>query len=151
MYLIKASWLAPHIVYWFSSKKQQIDNLKLQKLLYYTQAWHLAIFGTPILAEQIEAWVHGPVIPDVFRLYRDCRWNSIPATVPSGHLPPGLGKHVTEVLKAYGDFTGWQLERLTHSERPWQEARGGLPPDAPSHNIITHQSMKEYYRARMNG
>jgi uncharacterized phage-associated protein len=84
MYLIKASWLAPHIVYWFSSKKQQIDNLKLQKLLYYTQAWHLAIFGTPILAEQIEAWVHGPVIPDVFRLYRDCRWNSIPATVPAG-------------------------------------------------------------------
>jgi uncharacterized phage-associated protein len=138
-------------VAWFSPKNRQIDNLKLQKLLYYAQAWHLAIFGTPILAEQIEAWVHGPVVPEVFRLYRDYQWNPIPASVPSGQLPTGLGKHVTEVLMAYGDFTGLQLERLTHSERPWQAARGGLPPDAPSHNVITHQSMKEYYRARMNG
>jgi uncharacterized phage-associated protein len=151
MYLIQASWLAPHIIHWFSSKKEQIDNLKLQKLLYYTQAWHLAIFGTPILAEQIEAWVHGPVIPDVFRLYRDCRWAPIPATVPVGRIPPGLEKHVVEVLTAYGNFTGWELERLTHSERPWQGARGALPPDVPSHNVITHPSMKEYYRARMNG
>lgn len=150
MYLIKASWLAPHIVCWFNSRNRQIDNLKLQKLLYYTQAWHLAIFGTPILAEEIEAWVHGPVVPEVFRLYRDFRWNAVTA-VPSGHLPPGLAKHVTEVLKAYGEFTGLQLERLTHSERPWLEARGGLPPDSPSHNVISHASMKDYYRARMNG
>ena len=151
MYLVNASWLAPHIVQWFNSKSQQIDNLKLQKLLYYTQAWHLAIFGTPIITDQIEAWVHGPVVPEVFRMYSDFRWKSIPVTSSNGQLSPGLGKHLTEVLTAYAGFTGWQLERLTHSERPWQEARGVLPPDAPSHAVITHPSMKEYYRPRMSG
>jgi uncharacterized phage-associated protein len=148
---ITASDLAKHIIYWFSAKKnQQIDNLKLQKLLYYTQAWSLAIHDCPVFQAQIEAWVHGPVVPPVFREYRDLRWSPI-SLVDDGNskISSKLQKHLDEVLGAYGDYTGWQLERLAHNEHPWQAARGNLPPDVPSSNVITHESMKTYYRARM--
>ena len=52
---------------WFLSKGS-VTHKKLQKLCYYSQAWHCALYdGTPLFAERIEAWVHGPVIPELYR------------------------------------------------------------------------------------
>ena len=51
-----------------------ISNLKLQKLLYYAQAWHLALYGEPLFRDRIEAWVHGPVVPPVFGAFKHNKW-----------------------------------------------------------------------------
>src|SRR5438309_2092560 len=50
---------------------ENITNLKLQKLLYYVQGFHLAMNGAPLFNEDIRAWDHGPVVPQVYRKYRE--------------------------------------------------------------------------------
>lgn len=58
---------------------------------------------------------------------------------------------MTEVLGIYGNLEASVLERLTHSEDPWKEARAGLAPDAASTREISQSSMQRYYGARVNG
>jgi uncharacterized phage-associated protein len=122
-----------------------LSNLKLQKLLYYSQAWHLALEDSPLFSDALEAWVHGPVVPRVFGEYKHNRWSPIaePIGLPSD-LPPVLS-HLDRVLDAYGNFSAVELERLTHSEKPWIEARAGLAPDVSSRNEISKDTMKEFY------
>jgi uncharacterized phage-associated protein len=143
-----ANLVAECVISLSHEKQSPVSNLKLQKLLYYSQAWHLALYRDPLFDEDTEAWVHGPVVPAVFRYYRDCRWNSIPdARI---HNAYSFRPHLEEVWKAYGSFNAYDLERLTHSEDPWKIARTGLAPDASSNNIISKQSMLEYYSKRVN-
>jgi len=131
-------------------KHSPLTNLKLQKLLYYAQAWHLVLRNESLFSETIEAWVHGPVVPAIFRRYREYRWNPILAVSGISVSIP-LKKHLEEVWKVYGKFDASALERLTHSEQPWIEARSGLPLDAPSHNVISNRSMKIFYSSLLNG
>lgn len=134
------------------AKEQEItiSNLKLQKLLYYSQAWYLAILSKPLFHERIEAWVHGPVVPPVFGEYKQFRWSSLPypeepVEIENGDPSRSIANHVREVVKIYGSFSGPQLESLTHQEDPWKIARNNFPPDAPSSAIITHQSMVDFF------
>ena len=128
-----------------------ISNLKLQKLLYYVQGWHLGIHGKPVFDEQIEAWVHGPVVPVVFREYRDFKWNPIAVSELPAKIDPEISEHTLSVLGAYGKLTAAQLEAVSHIEEPWIEARKGLGPKEPSNAVITHASMKRFFGKRANG
>ena len=122
-----------------------VSNLKLQKLLYYAQAWYLVFAGDPLFPETCEAWVHGPVVARVFGDYKSNRWAAISAPVGTASQDAEIVSHIDEVLGVYGEFTPAQLGRLTHQERPWIEARAGLAPDEPSRNVISMKSMKEFY------
>lgn len=126
-----------------------ITNLKLQKLLYYSQAWYLAILNKPLFHERIEAWVHGPVVPPVFGEYKACRWHPLSdpgeTTIEEGDPAWPIRAHIAEVMDAYANLTGPDLESLTHREDPWKKARNGIAQDASSNAIITHQSMIEFY------
>jgi uncharacterized phage-associated protein len=140
-----AHTVAKYVLFHFQEKGEPINNLKLQKLLYYIQAWHLTLFDKALFHEDIEAWVHGPVVPSVYREYKGFRWGPITVSSPV-EFSAEDGKHADEVLAAYGKFNAWELERLSHSENPWKQARAGLAPDASSNAVITHESMKAYYR-----
>lgn len=129
----------------------QVSNLKLQKLLYYVQGWHLGLHGTIVFPERIEAWVHGPVVPDVFFHYRHFRWTPIQVDVETVKLDGSIEKHIHDVLKVYAPLSASQLEMLSHSEAPWKEARGTLPAGESSHAVITPESMKLYFRKRAHG
>ena len=144
-----ASNVAKYLIASFQKKDKEISNLKLQKLLYYAQAWHLALYSTSLFDEKIEAWVHGPVVPGVFREYKPFGWNPIDV---QGVIPPEEVRfHIKEVIRAYGHFDAVTLERMTHRESPWRDARGTLAPDAPSKSVISHPAMKKYYGARLVG
>jgi uncharacterized phage-associated protein len=122
-----------------------VSNLKLQKLVYYAQAWNLAFTGEPLFADTCEAWVHGPVVACVFGDYKSNRWAPITDAFGTAVCDPDIRAHIDCVLDAYGDLGATQLERLTHQERPWQEARVGLATDEPSRNPISIRSMEEFY------
>jgi uncharacterized phage-associated protein len=122
-----------------------VSAMKLQKLVYYSQAWSLVWEERPIFDEQIQAWANGPVIPELYVKHRGQfqveKW-------PWGD-PEGLCKDdketVDAVLKFYGDKTAQWLSDLTHREDPWQDARVGVAPGDWCANEISCASMHEYY------
>lgn len=125
-----------------------MTHLKLQKLCYYAQAWHLVFTGGQnMFDEHFEAWAHGPVCPDLWREYRGYSYNPIPAPEEfDGNIFNETQLDtLNEVWDAYGQFDARYLERLTHSETPWINARGSFPPGAACDNPITNESMVEYY------
>lgn len=125
-----------------------LTNLKLQKLLYYTQAWHLALFDRPLFIEDFEAWVHGPVLPCQYRRFKHNAWRPImdPIHGPSRTGAPHLDRHLTQILNIFGTETASALELMTHQETPWIEARRGVPSESPSEAKISKESMKRFYR-----
>jgi uncharacterized phage-associated protein len=125
-----------------------ISNLKLQKLVYYAQAWHLAIRDEPLFQEDFQAWIHGPVIPDLYHRYKQFGWRPIDEEVnPS--LPENVFAFLEDVANEYFACDAYALEQMTHVEDPWLWAREGLPMDAPSNEVIRKEWMKEYYGSRV--
>jgi uncharacterized phage-associated protein len=146
--------VAKVILHVAAERNISITNLKLQKLLYYSQAWHLAILKKPLFHERIEAWVHGPVVPVVFGIYKASRWNPLSdpgeTIIEEGDPAWPIRNHISEVMDAYASLTGPQLEALTHEENPWKSARNGIAQDAPSTAVISHASMMEFYSSRIH-
>lgn len=130
---------------WFLHKKS-LTHKQLQKLCYYAQAWHCALLNRPLFAEPFQARIHGPVCPPLYSKYAEHGWNKIDRLKGSA---PKFSAETANVLRAvnntYAKFDGEQLEALTHSERPWQEARGNLQPFEPSENVITTSAMRKFY------
>jgi len=123
-----------------------ITHLKLQKLVYYAQAWSLALLDRPLFEEDFRAWAHGPVVPSVWHRFRDQRWEAIPAAGTTHAFEAEVEDLLRDVLRAYGEKSAKALEDLTHAEEPWIRARGSLPPEAKSTAIISKQVMKTYYK-----
>lgn len=123
-----------------------ISNLKLQKLVYYAQAWSLVFRNKPFYYQDIEAWVSGPVVRDVWNEYKDYQYGDIP---PPDDLDVEFEEDEIEVLEevwdVYGELSAKHLRDLTHSETPWINARKGLEPAEKSANKIDMEEMKSYY------
>ena len=126
-------------------RKGEITTWKLQKLVYYCQAWSLVWDGVPLFADRIEAWANGPVVPSLYQVHRGAFTMHAWPCGKMRHLKPEQVRTIDSVIKFYGDRESWWLRDLTHRETPWIQARKGLPPNAASHNVITRASMAEYY------
>lgn len=123
-----------------------VQPMKLQKLVYYAQAWSLVRDNEPMLSERFEAWRYGPVCPELYRSHAGA--DVVPVPYPLGdasQLSPAAQQTVLAVLRAYGRKSSAWLSDLTHREDPWRKARAGLPLDARSNSEITLESMRMYY------
>jgi len=118
---------------------------KLQKLVYYSQAWSLVWDEAPLFDEPIEAWANGPVVRALYDVHRGEYSRSTWPTGKISNLSPEQKATIDAVLKFYGDKTGQWLSDLTHMEDPWKQARAGLPPNRRSNRRITHGLMADYY------
>lgn len=126
-----------------------MSTWKLQKLCYYSQAWSLAWNGVPIFQEDFEAWSNGPVCPELFHVHQGL------FTVSAADIQPDLRSDsplndaqkatIDRVLESYGDWEPYELREQTHIEKPWVDARGGLPDGVKCQTIISKPSMGEYY------
>jgi uncharacterized phage-associated protein len=127
-------------------KRNHLSAMKLQKLVYYSQAWHLVWDEKPLFNEHIEAWANGPVCPTLYRAH--WRQFSVDADSFAGDastITPSEASTIDTVLSFYAEMSGMELSELTHREAPWLDARGGLPMGARSQTEITTASMAEYY------
>ncbi|MCA9468837.1 MAG: DUF4065 domain-containing protein [Nitrospira sp.] len=128
-------------------KHSPLTAMKLQKLVYYCQAWALVWDEKPLFRERIEAWANGPVVPELYEVHK-------------GHfqvrsLPKGSTRNLTKdeketidaVIAVYGGKSSQWLSDLTHQEAPWKEARVGLSPGTRSNKEIKRSAMAEYYES----
>ena len=123
----------------------EMTAMKLEKLVYYSQAWSLVWDEEPMFQDSIQAWVNGPVVPTLYQRHRGMfKVSSWPDGDPSG-LTGKQRETIDSVLKYYGSKSSQWLSDLTHREAPWLEARKGLEPGDPGRRVISHASMAEYY------
>lgn len=124
----------------------EITTVKLQKLVYYCQAWSLVWDEEPLFASRIEAWANGPVVPELFKLHQGYFKISAKAQLGDASNLSALAKDtIDNVLKGYADkHTQWLVD-LTHLEEPWREARGNAKAGEKCNNEITLASMMNYY------
>jgi uncharacterized phage-associated protein len=134
------------------------NQLKLQKLVYYCEGWHLAYFEKSLIDEDFEAWVHGPVVRSLWDHYKGSRgyltdfhlkpnWPGKIQDYFKQILNPEQIELINDVIKEYGDKSAYHLESLSHSELPWREARNGYPESQRSEVIISKETMKKYYQS----
>ena len=127
------------------SRNLPITTWKLQKLVYYSQAWASVWDDEPIFSDRIEAWANGPVCPALYELHRGQFKIS---TLSSGNekaLSKVQKETINAVLDYYGKKSAQYLSELSHSETPWKIARRGLAPGERGNNEISVESMAEYY------
>jgi uncharacterized phage-associated protein len=124
-----------------------LSPLRLQKLLYYAQGWHLAAYGTPLFTGRIEAWTYGPVVREVYQNFRDYRCQGIPPN--QGWEPDNLSARqkafIRSVWEEYKRYSVTALIDMTHSEAPWRTARGPLGPSEGSDAEITPESLRSFF------
>jgi uncharacterized phage-associated protein len=126
-------------------KRGVMTAMKLQKLVYYSQAWHLVWEDRQLFPDKIQAWANGPVVPSLYREHRgDFKVRSWPAGDPA-RLSERQTESIDAVLKFYGSKSAQYLSELTHAERPWRDAREGLAPGTRSAREITPSAMAEFY------
>lgn len=139
------------VISYVFEKLEEVTPLMLQKLLYFIQGIYSALYGRPMFAEDCEAWVHGPVYPEVYNLFRDFKYN--PIEDARFAVLYGTAEKLTEeekkvidlVLDTFGVYGGKTLERITHSERPWREARKGYDDNIHSNAMLKKESIRAYY------
>lgn len=133
---------------WFLSK-ESMSPKKLQKITYYAEAWSNALFGCNLINDsKFQAWVHGPVSPELYRKYKSYGWSLIPKNNDSNiELDSETLNLLESVWVTYGDKSANELEALTHLEDPWKNARNNLNDDQPSNALISADDMRNYYKS----
>lgn len=127
-----------------SDEEEAISNLKLQKLLYYAQGFYAALYnGTRLFPDQIRAWAHGPVVPEVYRRFKEHGANGIPRPKDFDlrEIDEDTSLLLEEIWRAYGQFSAWRLREMTHQEPPWQKT--------PQNEEITIENLEAYFRTRI--
>ena len=127
-------------------KQGSMTAMKLQKIVYYSQAWSLVWDEKPLFSARIEAWANGPVVPHLYREHQG-KFKVQPGDI-SGNAGTIHGKEqqtIDAVLKHYGNKQSQWLSDLTHQEEPWKSARKDTAPGKRSSEQITNASMAEYY------
>jgi putative zinc finger/helix-turn-helix YgiT family protein len=146
---IKAGSVADLIIAAYQDSGDFISNMKVQKLLYYVQGWHLAFYDRPLFKENFEAWVFGPVIPSIYGRFKKYGSGHLNEEISEVNLPEDVENHVFSVLAVYGKETAGRLVKKSHEEDPWQKARNGCPEGAPCENIISKEDIKDYFKKRL--
>lgn len=171
MKYVDISLLAKYVGLSVISKGERISPLKLQKLLYYIQSWHMVLMKSVeerLFEDVPEAWVNGPVYPSIYKEYKGkvngmCDYLSssdfganqdedILDAISKIYSELGLNVNqariIDSVITLYGTKSQNELIFMTHSEKPWSEARGNLLPFEKSENKISLETMYSYYKER---
>ena len=118
-----------------------ISNLKLQKMMYYQQGFHLAYFGTPLFDEDIVAWQYGPVVPSVYQEYKSFESNSISTSKEGISLSDDEEELFNNVYEEYNQFSAVALMKMTHEESPWKTTE--------INSVISRDKMAAYFKTQI--
>lgn len=141
------------VIAYVFERLEEVTPLMLQKLLYFIQGIYSALYGCPLFTEDCRAWVHGPVYPEVYDLFRDFKYNPIEdarfavleETVTE--LTKDEKRAIDLVVDTFGIYGGKVLERITHNEEPWRNARRGYEDGIPSNEVMEKDDIRIYYEA----
>jgi uncharacterized phage-associated protein len=127
-----------------NKEREGITNLKLQKVLYFAQAYYLAKMGKPLFSDKIEAWEYGPVIPDVYHKFKFKGSDPIICEEDESILLVEDRETLKKIWGTFGGYSASKLVDITHAHTPWKEANKSLT------KVISRKSIREYYAPMLN-
>lgn len=113
-------------------RQRPITNLALQKIVYFCHAWTLIDFGHPLVKHKFEAWEYGPVLPYLYRAFKEFDRSAI--TTRANAIEPVTGSlqrvsydfdaetssFITKIVDFYSRMRAGDLVELSHAEGgPW--------------------------------
>lgn len=128
------------------ARQGTLETLKLQKLVYYAQAWYLAWYDEPLFAGDLQAWELGPMSLPLYS--RHWRHDTV-SEISAGHaekLDEQQSLALDAVLAHYGHKSTARLIDMAYSEKPWRLARKLSTATATGYPVISPESMRDYYR-----
>ena len=142
----------------FFLSKESMTQKKLQRLVYFSYAWTLTLLNknehnlkVKLFIDEIQAWIHGPVCPKLWKKYNSYGWELIPKVESTENkFSPDVLDILEQVWSVYGKFNGNQLEAISHQEDPWIEARRGISETEPSNNVLNDEVIYKFYSDRIN-
>lgn len=144
--MVTANQVARVLLAWADKNGDVITNLKLQKLLYYAQAWYLVNFGKRLFKDPIKAWDFGPVVPDVYHAWKEHQSSPIPYSSNGKEelcLQPHQIEYLRDFYKVFSSLSATALVSMSHAEKPWKEAHA-----KGNTTEIRPDVMREYYLSR---
>lgn len=145
----KALTIAKWFAAWAEAEDADLSNLKLQKLLYYAQGWHLGMYGRPLFDDKIQAWSHGPVVPAVYHAFKSFEAADVRLDPSDAFDWDDVNEDTTDFLidiwERYGGFGAWKLRNMTHNEAPW---RDHFDP-SERHTVISNGDMQRFFARRV--
>lgn len=140
----KALDIAKYVINYEHSKKREITNLRLQKLLYFVQAKVLVETGSPCFDDDMVAWDFGPVVPAVYYTYKIFGSWDILLNSASPAVSKEISSNMDSILDYCKDYPTFQLVEITHKQTPWITARR-----MGQNTVITKKSISEYFRQQI--
>jgi len=131
-----------------SEEPDYLTNLRLQKLLYYVQAWSLVMRKKAMFPEKIQAWVHGPVVREAYKRFASKGDAPIlPEDIGSAEFSLARAEKgfIASVWESYKGYSASKLREMTHQEDPWINARKGYGPADACAEEITVDAIREYF------
>lgn len=145
--------MAKDVAYYFLALTNEEDGdlispLKMQKLVYFAQGFSMVLLGKKLFDESVEAWRHGPVIPSLYREFKQFGDGAI-AFPPSGVDLSVFSRDerslLDEVYKVYGQYSAWRLREITHQEGPWKDCY----IDGKRDIVIPDEEIKKYFKTQI--
>lgn len=145
----KANNIANYLIFLASQENQEkerdgITNLKLQKMLYFSQAYYLAMFDKPLFKEKIEAWEYGPVVREVYDNFKKNKSNPITIIKDESVIKEEDKEIIRRVWNIFGAYSASRLVEIVHSHTPWKDA------NISRDRIISNKMIKDYYSPLLN-
>lgn len=117
----------------------------MQKLLYLAQGYSYAFYDRPLFKDDLEGWVHGPVVRNVYDIFKNYQYNSIDTNFEVEELDDEAKDIINYVIKNFGKYDAKYLEKISHEQEPWILSRRGLDPDERSDKTISKESIANYF------
>ncbi|BFH66267.1 hypothetical protein J27TS7_11130 [Paenibacillus dendritiformis] len=132
----------------YKREGRAVTHLQLQKMCYYAQAYYSAEYGEEMFTSIFEAWAHGPVSPALYSRYRSAGYQPLPfpTSVNINKFTSCMMEVMDTVWNKFWDKDPKWLEKQTHMEIPWRQARGATPYGEKCTNIIDINVMRDYYK-----
>lgn len=127
--------VAEYIIERCNQKHKPISNLKLQIILYFAQAQFLVEYGTPCFNNVMQAWDHGPVVPDVYHKYRGYGNTNIPSFGNKKFdFKQNEQRTLDTTIDSACEYAASQLVEITRNQSPWidayKKANGTIAPES---------------------